>query len=81
MMKNEKQRKYRLPANYMDIIYIPSDKLTFEENEEGLVVLTVENRGFYNKIAQKFFHRPRFSRISLDKYGTVCGNALTEITV
>ena len=67
----KEQRKYRISANYMDIVYTPSEKLTFEENEEGLVVLRVENRGFFNTIAQKFFHKPRFSNISLDKYGTV----------
>ena len=67
----KKQRKDRIPANYMDIVYVPSEKLTFDENEEGCVVLKVENRGFFNTIAQKFFHKPRFSHISLDKYGTV----------
>lgn len=71
-----KQKKYKLPANYMDIMYTPSDKLTFEENDEGLVVLKVENTGFYNTVAQKFFHRPRFSYISLDKYGTVVWKSL-----
>lgn len=74
MMK--KQRKYRLPANYMDIVYTPSGKLTFEKNEEGLVVLRVENKGFYNTVAQKLFHKPRFSNISLDKYGTVVWKCL-----
>ena len=65
------RKKYKLPANYMDIIYTPSDKITYEENDEGLVVLKIENTGFYNTVAQKFFKRPRFSYISLDKYGTV----------
>ena len=72
----KKQRKYRISANYMDIVYTRSEKLTFDENEEGLVVLNVENRGFFNTVAQKFFHKPRFSHISLDKYGTVVWKCL-----
>ena len=60
----------------MDIVYTRSEKLTFDENEEGLVVLNVENRGFFNTVAQKFFHKPRFSHISLDKYGTVVWKCL-----
>ena len=38
--------------------------------EDGLVEVTVENTGFYNTIAQKFFRRPRFSFIRLDEYGS-----------
>ena len=42
----------------------------WELDENGLVEVTVENTGFYNTIAQKFFKRPRYSFIKLDKYGT-----------
>ena len=31
----------------------------------------MENTGFYHFIAQKFFHKPRVSHISLDQYGSV----------
>ena len=30
----------------------------------------MENKGFYHRVAQRFFHRPKVSHISLDKYGT-----------
>ena len=36
----------------------------------------MENRGFFNAVAQKFFKRPRVSHISLDKYGTALWLAL-----
>ena len=64
----------------MDIIYTPSDKITYKENDEGLIVLKVENTGFYNTVAQKLFKRPRFSYISLDKYGTVVWKSLDGTT-
>ncbi len=38
--------------------------------EDGFVEVDMENRGFFNAVAQKFFKRPRVSHISLDKYGT-----------
>ena len=57
-------------ANYMDVIYLPAEGLVFEENAKGFIVLDMENTGFYNSIAQRFFHRPRISHISLDTYGT-----------
>ena len=60
----------KLPANYMDVVYRRAEGLAFHDNDKGLTVLDVENTGFYNRIAQRFFHRPRVSHIALDKYGT-----------
>lgn len=42
----------------------------FSEDETGIVTLTKEWTGFYNRIAQRFFHRPRVSHIDLDGYGS-----------
>ena len=42
----------------------------WEVLEDGLVEVTVENKGFFNVIAQKCFHRPRTSYIKLDEYGS-----------
>ena len=44
--------------------------------EDGFVEVDMENRGFFNAVAQKFFKRPRVSHISLDKYGTALWLAL-----
>lgn len=38
--------------------------------EDGIVEITVENKGFYNVLAQKFFSKPRYSFIKLDTYGS-----------
>ena len=74
MMKNNK--KYRVSENFMDTVYAPADNIPYSENDKGMTVLKVENKGFFNFIAQKLFHRPRFSHISLDKYGTVLWKSL-----
>lgn len=54
--------------NYID--NIPKKNKKWELTEDGLVEITVENTGFFNKIAQKFFKRPRYSFIRLDAYGS-----------
>lgn len=56
--------------NLMDIVYVHAGDLAFHEDENGLIVLDRENKGFYNGIAQRFFKRPRVSHISMDGYGT-----------
>ena len=37
---------------------------------EEIITLKKEWTGFYSRIAQKFFHKPRFSKIALDGYGS-----------
>ncbi|MCI5597123.1 MAG: PqqD family peptide modification chaperone [Lachnospiraceae bacterium] len=55
--------------NYLD--YVPVCAPGYEWSEEkGVVVIKVENKGFYNWVAQKLFKRPRFSYISLDEFGS-----------
>jgi len=61
--------KNNLQKNYLDIIFIPEKSISWKE-EENLVILDVENKGFFNRIAQKFFGQPKISHISLDKYGS-----------
>ena len=61
-------KKNKLDDNLLDYIPEKNDELRWEEDEG--VVLFVENRGWANFIAQKFFHRPRFSQIHLDEMGS-----------
>lgn len=62
-------KKHKIEKNYMDIQFIPEKKI-FWKIEENIVNLDVENKGFFNRIAQKFFGQPKISHISLDKYGS-----------
>ena len=39
-------------------------------SDNGMVVVTVENKGFFNKVAQMFFHKPKVSYIRLDEFGS-----------
>ncbi len=44
-------------------------ELIFSE-KEGIVTLEIENKNFFNKIAQKFFKKPKISYIYLDEMGS-----------
>ncbi len=44
--------------------------LAFEVDEEGKVTLLIENKGFYNRIFQKLFKKPKITYIHLDEMGS-----------
>lgn len=54
--------------NYLD--YIPQVNKKWELTKEGMVEITVENTGMFNRIAQKVFKKPRYSFIKLDEFGS-----------
>lgn len=54
--------------NYLE--YIPKINRKWEVKEGGIVEITIENKGFFNSVAQKVFKKPRYSFISLDEYGS-----------
>jgi len=63
-------KKKKLPPNYMDTIFIPAIGLHWEQQKDGMIVLDMVNTGIFHKIAQRFFHKPKVSHITLDLYGT-----------
>lgn len=62
--------------NYLEFIPVKNPEVEFKTNEDGVVVLFKEWTGFYHKIAQKFFHRPRVSQIKMDEYGSFVWNEI-----
>lgn len=64
-MKKKKQQK-----NYLDLVPERSTEVTWKCGEDGMIVLEVENTGFFNRIAQKLFKRPRFTKVHMEKYGS-----------
>lgn len=67
-MMGKKTKK--VSQNYMDAVMYHNPLYKWSVNEDGIVVIDVINRGLHHKIAQKFFHKPKISHISLDKYGS-----------
>lgn len=63
-------KKNRKNINYLDLIPLKKEGIGCEINENNRVVLRVENKGFFNKLAQVAFSKPRFSNIELEEYGS-----------
>lgn len=56
--------------NYLDFVYAIKEDLFWSLNEAGQVVVEMENKGFTNRIAQKFFKKPAVSHITLEGLGS-----------
>lgn len=57
--------------NYLEYVPVVNPENTWDVKEDtGLVTIHMTNRGFYNRLAQRFFHTPRVSHIDLDAYGS-----------
>lgn len=64
-MSRKKQK-----GNYLDRIPVRTEGLSWKKEEDGSIVLKVENTGIFNRIAQKVFRRPRYTSVHMDKYGS-----------
>ena len=62
--------KKKQSENYLEYVPVRTPETEFTVDETGIVTLTKEWTGFYHRIAQRFFHKPRVSRIALDGYGS-----------
>ncbi len=56
--------------NFLDFVPVCNEWVSFDSNEKGELLLVVQNKGFYNRIAQMFFHRSKVSEIELDEMGS-----------
>ena len=56
--------------NYLERYPVRSKKINWSSDDEGIVTLSIENKGFFNKIAQLFFKKPKISYIHLDEMGS-----------
>lgn len=54
----------------MDLIPVKDPEVRYETDDNGIVTVFVEWKGFYHRIAQKFFRRPRVSDIRMDELGS-----------
>ncbi len=64
-MKRKKQQK-----NYLDLIPVRAKELSWTRDDEGIVILEVENTGVFNRIAQRFFKRPKVTKVHMEPFGS-----------
>lgn len=63
-------KKKKKQQNYLDLIPERASELSWSKDEEGIVTLEVENTGVFNRIAQKLFKRPKYTKVHMEKYGS-----------
>ncbi|MEG0074844.1 MAG: PqqD family protein [Eubacterium sp.] len=75
MSKKEKKPK----ENYLDMRPFVNPEFKLKTNDDGIIVIEMKNKGFYNKLAQKIFNKPAVSNITLDEYGTFIFNQMDGV--
>lgn len=65
-----KKKKEIISENYLERIPVPNGNLRWESAEDGKITLLIENTGFFNKMAQKFFKKPKITFVHLDDMGS-----------
>lgn len=56
--------------NYLDYVPVHALKHSWTADDDGLVTVHMRHDGVYDRIAQRFFHRPAVSHIDLDEQGS-----------
>ena len=69
-LMSKKRKKHDSQINYLDLIPKQSEEIRWHRDLKERVIIEVENRGIFNRIAQKVFGRPRFTKVHLDGNGT-----------
>ena len=67
---SRKKKKNEPQINYLDLIPKRSENLRWHDDLKGRIILEVENTGLINRIAQKVFNKPRYTKVHLDDNGT-----------
>lgn len=63
-------RKKKQKQNYLDLVPRRAANLNWKKEEDGIIILEVENTGVFNRIAQKLFKRPKYTKVHMEKYGS-----------
>lgn len=64
------KKKNKQSENFLEKIPMRPERIKWSTDGEGLVTLEIENTGAFNRLAQKFFKKPKVSYVHLDKMGS-----------
>ncbi|MBO5908246.1 MAG: PqqD family protein [Clostridia bacterium] len=60
----------KVTENYLERKPKRNGSIVWTADEKGIVTLEIENKGVFNRIAQKLFKKPKISYIHLDENGS-----------
>lgn len=64
-----KKKNVKSP-NYLERIPVHKEGIGWSADDEGKVTLEIENKGVFNRLAQKLLKKPKISYIHLDEMGS-----------
>ncbi|MBE5939164.1 MAG: PqqD family protein [Lachnospiraceae bacterium] len=71
MNKSNKQiSRKNNQENLLNKIPVLNEDIQWKSDDDGKVTVYIENSGFYNRLAQKLFKKPRLTQIHLDDIGS-----------
>ncbi len=74
-MKKKRSRKEIL-EEYKKAVPCRKQGIRWDTGEDGLVVIHMENKGLFNRIAQKVFNKPPVSHIHMEENGSFIWNLM-----
>lgn len=60
----------KVTENYLERKPKRNENIAWTADDKGIVTLEIENKGIFNRIAQKLFHKPKISYVHLDENGS-----------
>lgn len=63
-------KKTVISQNYLERKPARNTQIGWETDKSGMVTLLIENKGLFNRIAQKLFKKPKISYVHLDETGS-----------
>jgi hypothetical protein len=57
-------------SNYLDFVPVVNEKYNYKTEDNGNITILIENKGLFNRIAQKTLKKPKISQIHLDELGS-----------
>lgn len=62
--------KKSISKNYLEKKPYRKEGIGWNSDEKGTVTLEIENKGFFNRLAQKLLKKPKISYVHLDEIGS-----------
>lgn len=64
------KRKQVIRENYLEKVPAHNPAIGWSTDENGVVTLEIENKGLFNRLAQKLLKKPKVTYIHLDENGS-----------
>ncbi len=68
-------KKNKKGENYLERVPVRKN-FEWSADDKGIVTISIENKGIFNRIAQKLFKKPKVSYIHLEELGSFVWNQI-----